>query len=98
MYLLRKRTWLHRLTERSDVQIAVQFRGKAAWSERQLLKKAPRENQNQVFIHYDPRDVGKKYLADFFPLRGGGAVPPNSAKLFWAEWFSVKAWGVGEFR
>ena len=93
MYLLRKRTWLHSLTERSDVQIAVQFRGKAAWSERQLLKKAPRENQNQVFIHYDPRDVGKKYLADFFPLRGGGAVPPNSAKLFWAEWFSVKGPG-----
>jgi len=25
----------------------VQFRGKVAWSERQLLEKAPRENQNQ---------------------------------------------------
>ena len=75
---------MHRLTERGDVEIAVQFRGKAAWSERQLLKEAPRENQNQVFIHYNPRDAGKKYLADFFLFRGGG-VPPNSAKLFWAE-------------
>ena len=83
---------MHRLTERSDVQIAVQFRGKAAWSERQLLKKAPRENQNQVFIHYDPRDVGKKYLADFFPLRGG--YPPFPLTFFEHNDFPLRGGGV----
>ena len=30
----------------------------------------------------------QKLLSGFFPLRGG--LPPNSAKGFWAEWFSVK--------
>ena len=30
------------------------------------------------------REPVKIYLADFFPLRGGG-VPPDSAKGFWAE-------------
>ena len=29
-----------------------------------------------------------KLLSGFFPLRG--ELPPNSAKGFWAEWFSVK--------
>ena len=30
------------------------------------------------------RDAFKNYLADFFPLRGGG-IPPHSAKFFWAH-------------
>ena len=30
----------------------------------------------------------QKRFSGFFPLRGG--VPPLSAKLFWAQWFSVK--------
>ena len=81
---------MHRLTERSDVQIAVQFRGKAAWSERQLLKKAPRENQNQVFIHYDLRDVGKKYLADFFPIRGGVRYPLIPLSIFGQDDFPLR--------
>ena len=33
----------------------------------------------------------QKLLSGFFPLRGG--VPPLSAKLFWAQWFSVKGGG-----
>ena len=39
----------------------------------------------------DDRDIKgsrQKLLNRFFPLRGG--VPPLSAKLFWAQWFSVK--------
>ena len=38
-------------------------------------------------IKYCPlREPVKYYLADFF--RSGG-LPPDSAKLFWAKWFSV---------
>ena len=33
----------------------------------------------------------QKLLSGFFPLRGG--VPPHSAKLFWAQLFSVKGGG-----
>ena len=32
----------------------------------------------------------QKLLSGFFPLRGGGGVPPLSGKGFWAGWFSVK--------
>ena len=81
---------MHRLTERSDVEIAVQFRGKVAWSERQLLKKAPRENQNQVFIHYDPRDAGKKYLADFFSVKRGGGYPLIPLSFFGQNDFPLR--------
>ena len=39
------------------------------------------------------REPFKNYLADFF-VKGGGGTPP-SAKLFWAQWLSVK--GGGEY-
>ena len=43
------------------------------------------------FFQQGNREAAKYYLADFFPLRGGGT--PLSAKLFVAKWFSVKVVG-----
>ena len=39
----------------------------------------------QVYFAGFPRDAVKNYLVDFFLLRGGTGVPPNSAKFFWDE-------------
>ena len=42
----------------------------------------------------DVREAVKNYFLGFCPLRGGGGVPPLSAKLFWAQLFSVKGGGT----
>ena len=52
----------------------------------QLLEKNNVQNWEKRQHLWEPV---KNHLADFFRL-GGGGVPPNSAKSFWAEWFSVK--------
>ena len=43
------------------------------------------QGHRRIFL----RESVKNYLADFFPLRGGG-IPPISAEGFWVGWFSVK--------